>query len=459
MEFDSILFLFRFLPIFLILYFAAPGRMKNVVLLLGSLLFYAWGNSVCAAALLLSVAVNYGLGWGIAAKRGTRAAGRLLTFSVALNVGVLVFFTYVGDLFPLLDDMTSVSFPCATFTNLFGLSVYTLQILSYLTEVYRGEAKPQKNLLDFAVYATLFPVLPAGPIVCYHETEDSLHSRRADIFRINGGMRRFVVGLAKKVLLADQFELLWQEIRTMDYAGMSLMSAWLGIAAFAMQLYFALSGYADMAIGLGRIMGFSLPENFEHPYAACSVTDFWRRWFCSFGRWLRDTVYIPLGGSRRGVVRMMRNLLIAWAITAIWCGAGWQALPWALWFVAWLILEKLFLKELLGLFPGVIGWFYTMIAVMAGWALLGLDSAADAISYLRAMFDWTRLNVADTQGMFLLREYGVWLVAGLAAMLPAGSYLWKRLEKSETGWGIALYRFCNVVFPTALLLLCIAYIL
>lgn len=459
MEFDSIVFLFRFLPAFLILYFAAPGRMKNVVLLLGSLFFYAWGNPACVAVMVVSAVVNYGFGRWIAAGRSTRRARWLLGTAVVLNIGVGVLGAFAGELSLLPGNLTSVSFPRTTFVNQFGLSVYTFQILSYLIEVFHGEEKPQSNLLDFAVYTTLFPVLPAGPVVKYHEIADSLHSRRADICRISAGARRFVVGLAKKVLLAGQLGLLWAEIRAADYAQLSLMSAWLGIAAFALQLYFALSGYADMAVGLGGILGFSLPENFKYPYAACSVTDFCRRWFASLGRWLRDVVYIPLGGSRRGVVRMMRNLLISWAIAALWCGAGRNAFLWALWLVVLLILEKLFLKELLGLFPGVIGWLYTMIAVLAGWVLLELDSAADILSFLQAMFDWTRLNIADNQGMFLLKEYAVWLVAGFLAMLPVGANLRKLLEKIETGWGIALYRFCNAVFPMALLLLCIAYIL
>lgn len=414
MEFDSIVFLFRFLPVFLILYFAAPGRMKNAVLLQGGLFFCAWHSPIRLAVLPVSILVNYCLGRGIAAERGKRAAGVLLVLAFVLNIGAWLCF--------------------------YELFVYTLQILSYLVEVYRGEVKAQKNLPDFAVYAAFFPVLPAGPVIDYHKIADSLHSRHTDIRRISDGARRFVIGLAKKVLLADQIGLLWAEVRAMDYADMSLMSAWLGISAFSLRLYFALSGYADMAIGLGEICGFSLPENFRYPYAARSVTDFGSGWFCSVGGW-------------------MRNLLIVWGIVALWYNMGWNALLCALWFAVLLALEKWFLRELLGVFPGVIGWLYTMVAVLVGWVLLEMGSAADISAYLRAMFDWTRINAADAQGMFLLREYGIQLTVGALAMLPVGAGLWKRLEENETGAGIAVWRFCNVVFPTALLLFCIAYIL
>ena len=293
MVFSSVVFLFRFLPAFMICYFLAPGRMRNFILLLGSLFFYAWGEPVYVLLMLFSTVVDYGNGLLIERWRGQRRAAVPLVVSVVVNLGVLGFFKYGDFLVSTVNSVFGTRIPLLRLGLPIGISFYTFQTMSYTIDVYRGQAKVQKNLLDFGVYVTMFPQLIAGPIVKYRDVEDCLHSRRTDVTAVSRGIRRFCAGLAKKVLLANNLGELWNQVMDGGFQEMSMLTAWLGILGFAFQIYFDFSGYSDMAIGLGEILGFHFPENFNYPYLSGSVTEFWRRWHISLGSWFREYVYIP----------------------------------------------------------------------------------------------------------------------------------------------------------------------
>ncbi len=458
MVFSSILFLFRFLPFFMICYFAAPGRVKNFVLFLGSLIFYAWGEPVYVVLMLFSAVSDYIHGRLIDTRRGTRAAKWLLASSLIINLLLLGFFKYADFLIQSVNAVTGAAIPLLKLGLPIGISFYTFQTMSYTIDVYRGEAKAQKNLLDFALFVTMFPQLIAGPIVKYRQIEGSLHVRRADIRDISYGVKRFVLGLAKKVLLANNVGLLWNAVKGMDYTAVSVLTAWLGILAFALQIYFDFSGYSDMAIGLGSVMGFSFPENFNYPYISASVTEFWRRWHISLSSWFKEYVYIPLGGSRRGLPRRIINLLIVWMLTGIWHGAGWNFLLWGLWFAVFLIAEKLFWGEVLSRLPGLVGHVYCLIVVAVGWAVFELESVGAVRTYLGAMFGVGGRVLRDRQALYLGRENLVLLVVCVLASTPLFAKIAGRLKDSRAGLSRAAYRVGEKMVPVALLLLSIAYV-
>jgi alginate O-acetyltransferase complex protein AlgI len=457
MVFSSVMFLFRYLPIFFLIYFLVPGRGKNVILFLGSLIFYAWGEPVYVVLMLFSTVVDYVNGRLIGRFRGRAQAKFFLVFSVVINLFILCFFKYADFLIQTINNLTGASLPLLNLPLPIGISFYTFQTMSYTIDVYRSKAKVQKSILDFGVYVTMFPQLIAGPIVKYSSVEENLHNRKTDMVGISRGVKRFVAGLAKKALLANTIGELWAVISAMEFESISVFTAWIGIFAFAFQIYFDFSGYSDMAIGLGEIMGFHFPENFNYPYIASSITEFWRRWHISLGSWFREYVYIPLGGNRKGVPRQLLNILIVWTLTGIWHGAGWNFLLWGLWFAFLLMLEKLFLGKVLSRLPKGIGILYNTAAVLFGWVLFALESPAEIGGYLWAMFRFGS-NLADSQGLYLFGEYFILFAIALIASTPLPGRIVGRLEKSETGWGIALYRLGEKVVPAILLLLCIAVI-
>ena len=455
MVFSSVVFLFRFLPVFFICYFLAPGRMKNCILFLGSLFFYAWGESVYVLLMLFSTLSDYFHGLILEKCRKKKARRAVLCSSVIINLLMLGFFKYADFLIGAWNGITGMTVPLLQLPLPIGISFYTFQTMSYTIDVYRGEVKAQHNLLDFGVFVTMFPQLIAGPIVRYKDVEKRLHKRRINPEHVSLGMQRFCIGLGKKVLLANPLGELWETVSGMEYSGMSAMTAWLGILAFAFQIYFDFSGYSDMAIGLGYMLGFHFPENFRYPYVSTSVTEFWRRWHISLSSWFKEYVYIPLGGNRKGLPRQLINILIVWMLTGIWHGAGWNFLLWGLWFAFWLILEKLFLGKALELLPEGIGFLYNGIVVLLGWVLFALETPAQIAGYVAALFG-ANGAVADRMGYYLLGEYTVlFLIAALCAT-PFGSGITERVRMSRTGAAIALYRFVEKVIPAAILLLSIA---
>ena len=458
MVFSSVLFLFRFLPIFMICYFLVPRKMKNLVLFLGSLVFYAWGEPVYIFLMLFSTISDYVWGRLIEEYRGKDHSRIFLLCSIGINLFILGFFKYADFLLQTVNIVFGTSIPLLKLPLPIGISFYTFQTMSYVIDVYRGDTKAQRNILQFGVYVTMFPQLIAGPILKYHQVERYLQDRRTDLDAISYGAKRFVTGLAKKVLLANNLGLLWKQVTELGTDQMSVLMAWLGIAAFALQIYFDFSGYSDMAIGLGAVLGFHFPENFNYPYVATSVKDFWHRWHISLSTWFKEYVYIPLGGNRKGLPRQLFNILVVWMLTGIWHGAGWNFLFWGLWFAFFLILEKLFLGDILESAPKVFGRVYTLAVVLISWVFFALESPGEILAYLQAMFGMNGVGPVNSLAMFLSNEYLVLLVIALVACLPLGSRLVHALKSSKTGPAMALYRLGEKVIPAVLLLLSVAYI-
>ena len=458
MVFSSVLFLFRFLPIFMICYFLVPRRMRNIILFLGSLVFYAWGEPVYVVLMLFSTVSDYIHGLLINHYRGKTASKVLLVSSITINLLLLGFFKYADFLIQTINSVAGTAIPLMNLPLPIGISFYTFQTMSYSIDVYRGEAKVQKNILDFGVFVTMFPQLIAGPIVKYRQVAESLHDRPVNIIKISYGWKRFVIGLAKKVLLANNLGALWTSLSATDYSQMNVLTAWLGIIAFAFQIYFDFSGYSDMAIGLGAVLGFHFPENFNYPYISASITEFWRRWHMTLGSWFREYVYIPLGGNRKGLARQLLNILVVWMLTGIWHGAGWNFLLWGLWFALFLMLEKIFLKKLLEKLPKLFGVLYSAVVVLIGWVLFSVEKPEGIVSYLSAMFGLNDAGIWDRQALFLTKEYGVLFLIAILAALPLVKVLVSRLEASKTGPAMAIYRLGEKVIPAVLLMLSIAYV-
>jgi alginate O-acetyltransferase complex protein AlgI len=435
MVFSSLSFLFFFLPCTALLYYLGRGRRwRNGVLLAASLLFYAWGEPRYLPVLLAAAAIAW-LG-GLCMARGGRWKKPAFVLTVILLLGNLFFHKYLGFALENLSLLLGRALPAARVALPLGISFYTFQILSYVIDLHRGRVRVQRSFLSLLLYVSLFPQLIAGPIVRYQEVEGALTLRRESLAELARGLERFCLGLGKKVLLANAAARLAETVYAGDPAIYGAGALWLAALAYTLQIYFDFSGYSDMAIGLGRMFGFRFPENFNYPYTALSVTDFWRRWHISLSSWFRDYVYIPLGGNRVSRPRWVLNLLIVWGLTGLWHGASWNFVLWGLYYGLLLVLEKLFLGRLLEKCPKVLRWGLTFLAVMLGWVLFDLTDFGLLADVLRRMFllaptDWAAV-LADDIG--LVKAVFV-LPLGLICSLP----LARRLREAE-GTGAELAR-------------------
>lgn len=460
MVFSSILFLFRFLPIALLLYFIAPGKLRNLVLFLLSLFFYAWGEPVYVVLMLFSTVVDYTHGLLVQhfKERGQMGKAKMAVVSSAvINLFLLGFFKYSDFLINNINYIFGTTIANLNLGLPIGISFYTFQTMSYTIDVYRGDARVQKNIISFGTYVALFPQLIAGPIVQYKTVDEQINNRRTTWEGFSYGIVRFVTGLGKKVLLANNIGLLWEEIQGLSATGeLSVLTAWIGAAAFAFQIYFDFSGYSDMAIGLGAMFGFRFHENFEHPYESGSITEFWRRWHISLGTWFKEYVYIPLGGNRKGKAVQIRNILVVWALTGIWHGASWNFMIWGLYFGILLIIEKLWLLKVLEKLPKAVGHIYTMILVLISWVIFAFDSVNRGTAYIGKMFGADGM-LFDEKALYLLGSYGLLFVvlAAGATSYPkkAAEYLMERLKRLT----VAQTVICNA-FLMAVLLLSIAFV-
>lgn len=387
MVFSSFVFLLVFLPLILILYYISPGRVRNLVLLIASLIFYAWGEPVYVLIMLFSTVFDYTNGRLIEyfKKRGSlRKAKAALIIDICGNLAILGFFKYADFFIGNVNTVTGAGISLLHLALPIGISFYTFQTMSYTIDVYREQVAAQHNILDFATYVTLFPQLIAGPIVQYKTVADELHRRETGLVDFSEGAFRFTVGFAKKVLLANQIGSLWDTVAGLNE--LTAATAWLGAIAYSFQIYFDFSGYSDMAIGLGRMFGFHFLENFNFPYMAKSITEFWRRWHISLSSWFREYVYIPLGGNRKGMPRQIFNLAVVWLLTGLWHGANWNFVLWGAYYGVLLILEKLFLLKLLQKLPACIGHVYSVFLVVIGWAIFAQTDMGKLVHYLKAMF-------------------------------------------------------------------------
>ena len=459
MVFSSLLFLFRFLPAVLILYFIVPKRFRNLVLLLVSLIFYAWGEPKYVFLMLFSILITYLGGFMVDRFRSSgdgKKAKISMIVTVALALSLLGFFKYADFVIETVNRIGHTDIDLLRLSLPIGISFYTFQTISYVIDVYRGDARVQKNIISYGAYVTMFPQLIAGPIVRYSTIDEQLRTRRESAEEFAGGAERFVVGLGKKVLLANSAGALWDSVRVMDASTMPALTAWLGIAAYTFQIYFDFSAYSDMAIGLGHMFGFRFLENFNYPYQAKSVTEFWRRWHISLGTWFREYVYIPLGGNRVSRARFIRNIMIVWMLTGIWHGADWNFVLWGIYYGVLLLVEKLFLKKYLEKTPGWLQHVYTMFTVMIGWFIFTWNENESGFAYLKAMFGMGG-GFADRGTVYLLYTNAILLV-----MLILGSTdLPVRLAgvcRARIAGRDTLTTVVRCVFLTAVFLLSTAYL-
>lgn len=439
MVFSSNIFLFFFLPAVLALYYLAPRRLRNAVLLLTSLVFYGWGEPVYLLLMLAVIALNYGFGRLIAARQALGLDARAaLAVSIALNLGLLGWFKYAGFFARTLrlPYIPEVALPI-------GISFYIFQSMSYTIDVYRGEARAQRDPVRFGAYVAMFPQLIAGPIVRYRDVAQQLEHRRETLPQFASGVVLFIVGLSKKLLLANPMGALWDTLRAQP----GTLSAWVGMFAYTLQIYYDFSGYSDMAIGLGRMLGFEFLKNFDYPYISRSITEFWRRWHISLSTWFREYVYIPLGGNRRGAGRQALNLLIVWMLTGLWHGASWNFVLWGLYYALLLMLEKWVPERVWARVPGMARRAAVLVLVALGWMLFYFEDMGELFAFL------SRLTTPAAAGVIARNRVLAYLPMLLACALgatPLPARLARRAEKAA--WGGAL----RVLVPAALMLLCTA---
>lgn len=413
MVFSSLLFLFRFLPVVFLLYFLAPRRFRNLILLLVSLVFYAWGEPVYVILMVISILISW---LGGVAVHHYQSAGRQkeakisLVLSVGAGLSLLGFFKYSDFVIRTVNQLSKSDIPLLELALPIGISFYTFQTISYIIDVYRGSAQVQKNIISYGAYVTMFPQLIAGPIVQYKTIDEQLRGRRESPEEFAEGVNRFIIGLGKKVLLANNAGVLWDSIRVMDTSSMPFVTAWIGIAAYTFQIYFDFSGYSDMAIGLGHMFGFRFLENFNHPYLAKSATEFWRRWHISLGTWFREYVYIPLGGNRVSRIKFIRNMMVVWLLTGIWHGADWNFMIWGAYFGVILLFEKLVYGRALSRLPNLVQHLYAMLVIMIGWFIFSFNEISGGFGYLAAMFG-AGGSFLSKGSVYILYSNGVLLAA------------------------------------------------
>ncbi len=450
MVFSSIPFLYFFLPAVLLVYLVAPKKVKNVVLLIFSLLFYWWGEPKYALLMVFTITFCYIAGIIIENRRHNPKGKLLLSFSVAVPLGLLAIFKYADFILGSVNSLTGADIPLLKLALPIGISFYTFQALSYMVDVYRGDVPAQRNYINLATYIVLFPQLIAGPIVRYTTVVEDLDSRKHTGENVALGIRRFIMGLGKKVLIANLLGSLCTAYR--QSADPSVLFAWIYAVSYALQIYFDFSAYSDMAIGMGKMLGFRFLENFDYPFISKSITEFWRRWHISLGSWFRDYVYIPLGGNRVGSKRQIFNILVVWCLTGLWHGANWTYMAWGLYFGILLIIEKLFLKKHLEKLPGVFQHIYVLFFVLVSFVLFNAETFTMAKDDLTVMFGMGGLPLISDDTVYNLSSYAVLLVVALIGATPLCKKLFRKAEKNPA------VQVVEVITVAAVLILSTAYL-
>lgn len=442
MVFSSLTFIFVFMPLVLFFYFIMPSRtLKNLVLFLFSLLFYSWGEPIYILLMIFSTLNDYTFAQLVEKEKNKgnqrKAKGYFIT-SLVINIGLLGFFKYAGFLGSTVNALLGTALTVPALPLPIGISFYTFQTMSYSIDVYLGNVKAQKKFLPLATYVTLFPQLIAGPIVRYITVEEELQHRKESISQAALGLRRFIIGLGKKVLIANQMGFIADTVFTGDPTSQSTLIIWIGALAYTFQIYFDFSGYSDMAIGLGRIFGFHFLENFNYPYIAKSITEFWRRWHISLSTWFRDYVYIPLGGNRVPTYKVLRNLLIVWGLTGLWHGANWNYVLWGLYYGILLIIEKYLLKNQLSKIPALLKHGYTLFLVIIGWVIFRVENFHDMGIFLQRMFTYHGTDLTEFMFTYqnMLYALPVFILAILGS-IPIVKWVTEKIE-SEHGLGFQL---------------------
>lgn len=424
MVFSSTLFLFRFLPIAMAIYFLTPKKFKNLTIFILSLIFYSWGEVKYFPIMVTSVLVDYTAGQGIKRFGHKKLYRRLfLTMSLVVNLGMLFFFKYSNFFITNINALTGLAIPTISLALPLGISFYTFQTLTYTIDVYFNKVEPEDNIINFAAFVVLFPQLIAGPIVKYTDINRELKDRKVDLAQIEDGVKTFIYGVGKKVLIANNLGLLWDEAIAIGFENLSTPMAWLSIAGFGLQIFFDFSGYSTMAIGLGKMLGFNFPQNFNYPYISKSVTEFWRRWHITLGSFFREYLYIPLGGNRKGKLRTYINLFVVWFATGFWHGADWNFIFWGLFFFVFIVIEKAFLLKYLEK-SKVLSRIYLLGLVLVSWAIFQITDLGQLGVYLSRMFAFD----FGTDWLYYLRNYGVILIVGIIFSIPVIPNLYKKIE-------------------------------
>ncbi len=443
MVFSSIPFIFFFLPIFLIIYYIVPYKLKNFILLIFSLIFYAWGEPVYIILMLFSSLVDYINGLLLNKIKNKRKRILILIESIIVNLSLLGFFKYSDFLITNLNSLFNLDIPLLLLPLPIGISFFTFQTMSYTIDVFRGNIKYEKNFLNFMTYVSMFPQLIAGPIVRYDTISEELHHRDISFNNYVNGFIRFLEGLFKKVLIANTLGSLFLEVST-NYLSYSSLTLILGIIAFAFQIYFDFSGYSDMAIGIGKMLGFTYLENFNYPYISKSITEFWRRWHISLSSFFKDYVYIPLGGSRCSVIKNIRNILIVWFLTGLWHGASWNFIFWGLYFGLVLLIEKFILKKYLEKLPNFFKHLYSIILILIGWLIFAFDDINILINFTKNIFTNTFIQ---NDFYFFIRNYGITLIIAIILSMPVSKIIKEKITNSK--WkGV----YCTIFFISYLIL-------
>ena len=414
MVFSSVVFLYIFLPIMLLIYFIVPSKFKNAVMIAASLIFFAWGEIRYILIMLILAVMDFWCGQKINKYYEDKKKKRIFLFiDVGVNLAILFFFKYADFIIGNINEITGFHIPLLNIPLPIGVSFNTFQSLSYIIDVYKGTVKCEKSFYNYLTYTTLFPQIIAGPIVRYETVDEELEVKNISLDNFSDGMKRFIIGLGKKVLIANNVGALWNVIETGSYMGMSTLFAWTGIIAFALQIYFDFSGYSDMAIGLAKIFGMDFDENFNYPYISKSITEFWRRWHITLGSWFRDYIYIPLGGNRKGFAKQIRNILIVWFLTGAWHGASWNFILWGVYFGVILIIEKLFLLKLLEKMGKVFSHIYAMLLVLISWVIFAFEDLKQVISYLGAMFNIGEITLVNKEALYYSSNYFIIILIGI----------------------------------------------
>ena len=435
MSFTTIEFMFRFLPIFLIVYYVVPTRYKNMILLIGSFVFYAWGHHFYLLWLMLSIVVNYTFGRLIGERRAQRKP--LLILGLIYNFGLLVFFKYTNFFIENINALltaTHIQIPTISVVMPLGISFYTFQVVSYLVDVYRGEQRPVKNIINLGVYIAMFPQVTSGPIGLYSELEPTLLRRHCSVLNLESGLKTFIIGMGAKMLLANPMGTLWAGMSRYGYETLSCPYAWLGAFGYSFQLYFDFAGYSLMAMGLGQMLGLYVPRNFDHPYISGSMAEFWRRWHMTLGRWFKKYLYFPLGGSRCSFAKTIRNTFVVWAFTGLWHGASWNFVLWGLIFFVLLTIERLGLGKLLAK-TKVLKHIYVIFLIPLTWVVFALPNMQDIATYFSRLFPFFADNTAsfvNTKDVIrALHDYWYLLIACVVFCLPFPSRWYEKHKNSK----------------------------
>ncbi|MBZ9687064.1 MBOAT family protein [Clostridium estertheticum] len=445
MVFSSLIFIFIFLPLTLTIYYISPKKIRNFTLLVVSIIFYGWGEPVYISLMVFSIIFDYISTLLICKYRKHKKLSKIIFVNtLVVNLGILAFFKYFGFLVDNMNILFGLSISIEKLPLPVGISFYTFQIISYVVDVYLNKVKVQKNIIDFGAYVTMFPQLVAGPIVQYNDIFIQLKNRKENINQFSEGIDRFIIGLGKKVLIANNIAMVWTSVKATEISNISVISAWIGIIAFTLQIYFDFSGYSDMAIGLGKMLGFEFIENFNYPYISKSVTEFWRRWHISLGSWFREYLYIPLGGNRVSLRKQFRNLFVVWFATGLWHGASWNFIFWGLYFGFFIFIEKTLLGKLLERLPKCISNLYTMIIVIVGWVIFDNNKLSDAINYIKIMFGLSGNAFTDSAAVYYFYTNTILFVIAIFCATPVVYNFHKKLKNRFNARGAIVMALSHI---------------